>query len=154
MSRIHRSRILFSSQLHDIKWLFCKFEMSKSYVDSKISNIHDFRFFKLSKNKIILYAKTANISNVLTIVDVFEKMIISHAHSAIISRILIVVEVSENKIILYENFAIISTTILLHESICFDFYTIFIFIFDNFLCFCYNDSWTVCDWINIDWLTI
>ena len=45
-----------------------------------------FKTFKSSKNKIILYAKTTNILNILTFVDVFEKIIILHVHFAIISK--------------------------------------------------------------------
>ena len=85
--------------------------MSKWYVDSKISNLHDSESCALSKNKVILYAKTTDISDVLTIIEVFENVIIVHAHSAIILRILVVDEVSENRVILYVNFANISATI-------------------------------------------
>ena len=76
MSRIHRSRALFSSQLLDIKRLLCRFEISKSHVDSKISNLNVSNAFRSSKNRVSLYAKTADISDVLILVDVFEKVII------------------------------------------------------------------------------
>ena len=73
MSKIHRNKTLFSSQLHDIK--------CDCFANSKCRNriliwrfrIYTFRkFCKLSKNEIILYAKTTNISNVLSIVEMFE----------------------------------------------------------------------------------
>lgn len=38
------------------------------------------------ENMVILYAKTANLSDVLTFVDVSEKVIIVYAQSVIISR--------------------------------------------------------------------
>ena len=102
----------------------------------------DFNRYSMSKNKTILYAKTTNISNVSTIVDMFKKIIILRMHFAIISKILIVIEMSKNKAILYVNFANISTIILFFDSICFDFNNYLILVFDNFLCFDFKIKFT------------
>ena len=106
---------------------------SKSYADSKISDLNVFRSCALSKNKFNLYVITADISDVLILVEMLEKLIILHAHSAIISKVLIIVDVSENKAILYANSANISTTTLFLESIGSDFNNLLIFIFERTL---------------------
>ena len=65
----------FLKKIHEqtcIKWLFCKFEMSKSYVDSKISRLKLFKSCKSTKNKIFLYAKRTNILKVLIFIDMLE----------------------------------------------------------------------------------
>ena len=80
--------------------------------------MHVSRASRLPENRSNLYAKTADISNVLAIVNMLEEVIILHVHSAVISRILIVVGVSENRAILYAYRANISATIILLDSIC------------------------------------
>ena len=49
----------------------------------------------------------------------------------------------KNKTFLYANFEDILTTIIFFDSICFDFYMIFIFIFDSFLCFDFEIRYSI-----------
>ena len=85
--------------------------MPKSYAGSKTSDLYLSRPSRLPENRTILYAKTTDIPDVLTVVEVPEKVAILHAHPAIISRVLTVVGVPENRAILYANPANIPATI-------------------------------------------
>ena len=92
--------------------------MPKLCAGSKTSDLHVSRPSMPPENRSNLYAKTADIPGVLTVVDVPEKVAISHAHSATISRVLIVVEVPENRANLYADPADIPATVILLDSIC------------------------------------
>ena len=85
--------------------------MPKPYAGSKASDLNVPRASRLPENRAILYAKTADIPGVLTVVDASEKVAIWYAQSAIISRVPTVVGMPENRAILYVNPVNIPATI-------------------------------------------
>ena len=69
--------------------------MPKSYVGSKALDLHVVRPCRPPENEATLYAKTADISGVLTVVDVPEKVNVLYAKTADIPGVLKVIEVHE-----------------------------------------------------------
>ena len=82
--------------------------MPKSYAGSKTLDLHALKPCAVPENAATLYAKTADVPGVLTIVDVPEKVTVLYAETTDIPGILTLNNVSEKVVILYAHPAIIS----------------------------------------------
>ena len=144
MSKIHKSKILFSSQLHDIKYnylqirnveIVCWFE-NFEFARFEILRIVEKRNHFVCENR--KYFRNIDFYWRVRKRNHFAYAFCNYFKNFNRCRM------SKNKTILYANLTNISATICwFFESICFDFNNYLIFIFDNFLCFDFEITFSI-----------